>query len=141
MRGGITLPQKESGIFSLLKRGAESFNMLLHNKNLLYSLGIHNIFLTLTIGFRLYAAYSILHIETLLSHCFLFATVIIFARVIPIAHNDIGVRELAVGFLAGFLGSRLKVGVIATVVDRVFELLLTTLCTGVFRNSLMTPKG
>ena len=134
------LPQKESGIFGLLRRGTESFNTLLRDQNLLRSLGVHNILLTLTIGFRLYTAYSILHIETLLSHCFLFAIAIIFARVIPITHNDVGVRELAVGFLSSLLGSGLKVGVLATVVDRIFELLWTTLYTGVFRNFLMSPK-
>ena len=138
--GEIRLPQNKNSIFDHLKRGAESFNTLLHDKNLLYSLGAHNTFLILTIGFRLYVACSILHIEIPLSHCFLFAIAIIFSRIIPVTHNDIGVRELAVGFLSGILGSGLKTGVLATVVDRIFELLWTILCTGVFRNSLVAPK-
>ena len=140
MRGGIRLPQIESSIFELLKRGTESFNTLLHDKNLLHSLGALNTFLIITIGFRLYVTCSILHMEIPLSHCFLFAIAIIFARIIPITHNDIGVRELAVGFLSDILGSGLKAGVLATVVDWIFELLWTALCTGFFRNSLVAPN-
>ena len=141
MRGRIGLPQKGSTIFDLLRRGIESFNMLLSNKSLLYFLGFHNIFLIITIGLRFYMACSILHVEVPLSHCLLFATIAIFARIIPLTHNDIGLRELSVGFLSGVLGSGLKAGVLATVVDRIFELLWTILCTGFFRNFLVTPKG
>jgi hypothetical protein len=78
--------------------------------------------------------------ETPLSHCFLFAAIVIFTRIIPITHNDVGVRELAVGFLSGTLGSGLKAGVLITVVDRILELLWTALCTGVFKNSLVASK-
>ncbi|KMP12239.1 hypothetical protein UZ36_01360 [Candidatus Nitromaritima sp. SCGC AAA799-C22] len=140
MRGRIHLPERKNTFFDLLRRGIESFNNLLHDKDLLYSLGIHNLFLIVTIGLRFYVACSILQLGIPLSHCFLFATVMMFVRVVPVTHSDIGVRELAVGFLSGILGSGLKAGMLATVVDRIFELFWTALCTGAFKHTLMTPK-
>ena len=141
MRGQIRLPKSKSTVFNLLTSGIESFNILLRNKDLLYSLCTHNLFLITALGLRFLVACSILQLEIPLSNCFLFAAVMIFARVIPISHSDIGVRELAIGFLSGILGSGLKAGVLATVVDRIFELFWSTLCAGVFRNSLVTPKS
>ena len=138
--GQIRLPKKETTTFDPLRRGIESFNMLLRNKDLLYSLCIHNIFLITTTGLRLFMACSILHQEIPLSHCFLFAATMIFIRIIPITHSDIGVREITVGFLSEILGSGLKAGVLITTTDRIFELLWTGLCVSVFRNFLITPK-
>jgi hypothetical protein len=48
---------------------------------------------------------------------------IIFSRIIPLTVNDIGLRELAVGFLSSILGSGLKAGVLITSIDRVFDLI------------------
>ena len=103
--GQIRLPKKETTAFDPLRRGIESFNMLLRNKDLLCSLCIHNIFLITATGLRLFMACSILHQEIPLSHCFLFAATMIFIRIIPITHSDIGVREITVGFLSEKNGS------------------------------------
>ena len=138
--GQIRLPKKETTAFDPLRKGIESFNMLLQNKDLLYFLCIHNIFLITTTGLRLFMACSILHQEIPLSHCFLFATTVMFTRIMPIAHSDIGVRELTIGFLSGILGSGLKVGIMATAIDRLFELLWTTFCTVALKSALVTPK-
>ena len=138
--GQTKLQKKETAVFDLLRRGIESFNMLLRNKDLLYSLCAHNISLITITGLRLFLACSILHQEIPLSHCFLFAATMIFIRIIPITYSDIGVREIAIGFFSEILGSGLKAGVLITTTDRIFELLWTSLCVSVFRNSLIAPK-
>ena len=139
--GKLTLPKKEGGIWEQLRIGADSFNTLLQNKNILYTLCAHNIFLITATGLRLFTACSILQQEIPLIHCFLFVAVITIVRIIPIAHSDIGVREIMVGFLSETIGSGLKAGVLITSIDRIFELLLTGLCVSVFRKSLITPKN
>ena len=138
--GQIRLQKKENAIFDLLRRAIESFNMLLRNKKLLYSLCVHNIFLIITTGLRLFMACSILHQEIPLSHCFLFAATMIFIRIIPITYSDIGVREMTIGAFSEILGGGLKAGVLITTTDRIFEILLAGICVGVFRNYLITPK-
>jgi len=139
--GKLTLPKKEGGIWEQLRIGTDSFNTLLQNKNLLYTLCAHNIFLITAAGLRLFTACSILHQEIPLIHCFLFVAAITVVRIIPIAHSDIGVREITVGLLSETIGSGLKAGVLITSIDRIFELLLTGLCVSVFRKSLVTPKN
>ena len=139
--GKLTLPKKEGGIWEQLRIGTDSFNTLLQNKNLLYTLCAHNIFLITAAGLRLFTACSILHQEIPLIHCFLFVAAITVVRIIPIAHSDIGVREITVGLLSETIGSGLKAGVLITSIDRIFELLLTGLCVSVFRKSLITPKN
>ena len=79
--------------------------------------------------FRISASSSIVHLDIPLSSCFLFTAIIIFSRIIPITVNDIGLRELAVGFLSSILGSGLKAGVLITSIDRVFELIWGALFT------------
>ncbi len=139
--GKLTLPKKEGGIWEQLRIGTDSFNTLLQNKNILYTLCAHNIFLITATGLRLFTACSILQQEIPLIHCFLFVAAITIVRIIPIAHSDIGVREIMVGFLSETIGSGLKAGVLITSIDRIFELLLTGLCVSVFRKSLITPKN
>ena len=139
--GKITLHKKEGRLWEQLKIGSDSFNTLIQNKHLFYTLCAHNIFLSLAIGLRLFTACSILGQEISLTHCFLFSAGITIVRVIPIAHSDIGVREILVGFLSETVGSGLKAGVLITSIDRVFELLLTGLSIGIFRKSLVTPKN
>jgi hypothetical protein len=139
--GKITLHKKEGRLWEQLKIGSDSFNTLIQNKNLFYTLCVHNFFLILAIGLRLFTACSILGQEISLTHCFLFSAGITIVRVIPIAHSDIGVREILVGFLSETVGSGLKAGVLITSIDRVFELLLTGLSVGIFRKSLVTPKN
>lgn len=139
--GKLPLPKKEGSIWSKLRAGTDSFNTLLQNKNLLYTLCAHNILLIAAAGLRLFTACSILNQEIPIIHCFLFIAVITIVRIIPIAHSDIGVREIMVGFLSKTIGSGLKAGVLITSIDRIFELLLTGLCVSVFRKSLITPKN
>ena len=105
--GKITLPKKEGRIWKQLRIGSDSFNTLLQNKNLFYMLCTHNISLIIAAGLRLFTACSILHQEIPLAHCFLFAESIPIIRIIPIAHSDIGVREIMVGFLSEAIGSGL----------------------------------
>ena len=139
--GKITLPKKEGRIWEQLGIGTDSFNTLLQNKNLFYTLCTHNISLIITAVFRLFTACSILHQEIPLAHCFLFAAAIPIIRIIPIALSDIGIREIVVGFLSEAIGSGLQAGVLITSIDRIFELLLTGLSVGIFRKSLVTPKN
>jgi hypothetical protein len=139
--GKITLPKKEGRIWEQLRIGTDSFNTLLQNKNLFYTLCSHNIFLIITAGLRLFTACSILNQEIPLTHCFLFVAGVSLVKVLPIAHSDIGLREIIVGFLSQAVGSGLKAGVLITSIDRIFELFLTGLSVGIFRKSLVTPKS
>lgn len=141
MRGDIRVPEKNNSIFDILRNGIESFNTLFLDKKLLHLLCLHNTLLVMTIGLRFYATSSILNLEIPLSHCFLFASTMILVRVLPVTHSDIGVRELCIGFLANIIGDSLKTGILATAVDRIFELFWTGLCTGIFRNALVTAKN
>jgi len=133
------LPSSLNPIFSQLKNVIQNFNLLLTNKNLLFSLIIHNVLLVLTIVFRISISSSILHLDIPLSSCFLFTAIIMFTRIIPITVNDIGLRELTVGFLSSILGSGLKAGVLITSIDRVFDLIWGALFT-VSSQSALTDK-
>jgi hypothetical protein len=123
------LPKSLNPIFNQLKSVIQKFNILLTNKNLLISLLAHNILLVLTIVFRISISASIVHLDIPLSSCFLFTVIIMFSRIIPITVNDMGVRELAVGFLSSILGSGLKAGVLITSIDRIFDLIWGALFT------------
>ena len=133
------LPSSLNPIFSQLKNVIQNFNLLLTNKNLLFSLIIHNVLLVLTIVFRISISSSILHLDIPLSSCFLFTAIIMFTRIIPITVNDMGLRELTVGFLSSILGSGLKAGVLITSIDRVFDLIWGALFT-VSSQSALTDK-
>ncbi len=139
--GKITLQKKRGGVWEQLRTATNSFNTLFQSKNLFYNLCAHNVLLVIAAGLRLFTSCSILHQEIPLTHCFLFVAAINIVRIIPIAHSDIGIRELTVGFLSETIGSGLKAGVLITSIDRIFELLLTGLSVGVFRKSLVTPKN
>ena len=128
-RSQKTLSKSRNPIFNKLRSAIQYLNSLLTNKNLLLSLITHNILLILTIVFRISIASSIVHMDIPLSSCFLFTSIIIFSRIIPITVNDMGLRELAVGFLSSILGSGLKAGVLITSIDRVFELTWVALFT------------
>jgi hypothetical protein len=134
------IPKSLNPIFNQLKSVIQKFNLLLTNKNLLFSLVAHNIFLVLTIVFRISISSSIIHLDIPLSSCFLFTAIIMFTRIIPITVNDMGSRELAVGFLSSILGSGLKAGVLITSIDRVFDLIWGALFT-VSSQSALTSKN
>ena len=133
------LPSSLNPIFSQLKNVIQNFNLLLTNKNLLFSLIVHNVLLVLTIVFRISISSSILHLDIPLSSCFLFTAIIMFTRIIPITVNDMGLRELTVGFISSILGSGLKAGVLITSIDRVFDLIWGALFT-VSSQSALTDK-
>jgi len=141
LSGKITLPVKESVIWQQLSTGTESFNKLLQNKKLFRTLCLHNLLLIITVGLRLFTACSILNQEISIIHCFLFVAAMTIIRVIPIAHSDIGIREVTIGFLSESIGTGLKTGVLITSIDRVLEILLTGLCAIIFRKSLVSPKN
>ena len=133
------LPSSLNPIFSQLKNVIQNFNLLLTNKNLLFSLIVHNVLLVLTIVFRISISSSILHLDIPLSSCFLFTAIIMFTRIIPITVNDMGLIELTVGFISSILGSGLKAGVLITSIDRVFDLIWGALFT-VSSQSALTDK-
>ena len=75
-----------------------------------------------------------------LLHCYLYTTVWAFVRLIPMLHSDIGSRELTTGFLSEILGSGFKQGILATAVDRIFEMALALVGTIIFNNILFGSK-
>ena len=136
-RSKKTLPKLCEPFLQKLKSLILNFKSLLNNKKLLFSLIAHNILLVLTIVLRISVSSSIIHLEIPLSSCFLFTAIIIFSRIIPLTVNDMGLRELAVGFLSSILGSGLKAGVLITSIDRVFDLIWGALFT-IFSQSALT---
>ena len=122
-----TLPKSWDPVLYKLKSLTQNFKLLLNNKKLLSSLIAHNIILVLTIVFRISVSSSIVKLDMPLSSCFLFTAMIIFSRIIPLTVNDMGLRELAVGFLSSILGSGLKAGILITSIDRVFDLIWVAL--------------
>ena len=139
-RSKKTLPKLCDPFLNKLKSVILNFKSLLNNKKLLFSLIAHNILLVLTIVFRISVSSSILNFEIPLSSCFLFTAIIIFSRIIPLTVNDMGLRELAVGFLSSILGSGLKAGVLITSIDRVFDLIWGTLFTISSQSALTDTK-
>tara|TARA_B110001454_G_scaffold192650_1_gene193065 strand:+ start:34 stop:957 length:924 start_codon:yes stop_codon:yes gene_type:complete len=138
-RSKKTLPKSWGHILYKLKSLIQNFKSLLNNKNLLFSLIAYNILLVLTIVFRISVSSSIVNLDIPLSSCFLFTAIIIFSRIIPLTVNDMGLRELAVGFLSSILGSGLKAGVLITSIDRLFDLIWGTLFT-ISSQSALTDK-
>ncbi len=134
------LPKLWEPFLHKLKSVILNFKSLLNNKKLLFSLIAHNILLVLTIVFRISVSSSIIHLEIPLSSCFLFTAIIIFSRIIPLTVNDMGLRELAVGFLSSILGSGLKAGVLITSIDRVFDLIWGALFTISSQSALTDTK-
>jgi hypothetical protein len=140
LSGKIVLPKIQIDFIEKLKVGASSFRRLFQNKALLYTLFIQNLLLIIVAGLRLYTASSILQQEISLVHCLLFVATMTVIRIIPIAHTDIGVREITVGFVSKTIGSGLKAGILITSLDRIFELILTGLCVCIFRKSLLNQR-
>ena len=138
-RSKKTLPKSCDHILYKLNSLTRNFKSLLNNKKLLFSLIAYNILLILTIVFRISVSSSIVNLDIPLSSCFLFTAIIIFSRIIPLTVNDIGLRELAVGFLSSILGSGLKAGVLITSIDRLFDLIWGALFT-ISSQSALTDK-
>ena len=141
LSGKLVLPKIKIDFIEQLKIGVSSFRNLFQNKMLLYTLLTQNLLLIIIAGLRLYTACSILQQEISIFHCLLFVATMTIIRIIPIAHTDIGVREITVGFVSKTIGSGLKAGILITSLDRMFELLLTGLCVGIFRKSLLKQKN
>ena len=139
-RSKTTLPKSWDPVLYKLKSVIQNFKLLLNNKKLLLSLIIHDILLILTIVFRISISSSIVHLDIPLSSCFLFTAMVIFSRIIPLTVNDIGLRELAVGFLSSILGSGLKAGVLITSIDRVFDLIWGTILAIASQSALTDTK-
>jgi uncharacterized membrane protein YbhN (UPF0104 family) len=139
-RSKKTLPKSFDHVLYKLKSLTQNLKSLLNNKKLLFSLIAHNIILILTIVFRISISSSIVNLEIPLSSCFLFTAIIIFSRIIPLTVNDMGLRELAVGFLSSILGSGLKAGVLITSIDRLFDLIWGALFTISSQNALTDTK-
>ena len=139
-RSKKTLPKLCEPFLHKLNSVILNFKSLLNNKKLLFSLVAHNVLLVLTIVFRISVSSSIIHLEIPLSSCILFTVIIIFSRIIPLTVNDMGLRELAVGFLSSILGSGLKAGVLITSIDRVFDLIWGALFTISSQSALTDTK-
>ena len=95
-------------------------------------------------GLRFYFACKSIGLNIDILYCYIFTTASAFVRLAPMLQSDIGSRELAVGYLSQSLGLGFKQGVLATAVDRVFEMALALIGMAGFRNLLtrkpLTPK-
>lgn len=140
MKGKLTFKNKNHVILDALARILQSFNQILQNKKLLYSLCAHNGALLTVQSLRFFVICNILGQTVPLPYCFLFTTVVYFVSAVPMFQSDVGVRELAVGFLAELTGLGFNQGLLATIVDRVVVLFCTALMAGIFKNVLLSSS-
>ena len=134
------LSNSENRLLNAFFRAGETLNEILQNKLLTKKLFLNNLFLAMVMGLRLYIACKAIGINFDILDCYIFTTVSAFVRLIPLLQSDIGSRELAVGFLSESFGSGFKQGVLATAVDRVFEMLWGLIGMAVFRNLLVSQS-
>ena len=139
VRNPLGFSKSENRYLDALFRAAEKLNKILQNKLLFRKLLLNNLFLAIAMGLRLYVACKAIGINFEILHCYLFTTVSAFIRLIPMLQSDIGSRELAVGFLSECLGSGFKQGILATAVDRIFEMAWALIGMAVFRNLIISP--
>jgi hypothetical protein len=123
-----------------LSRAAKTLNEILQNKPLFWKLFFNNLALVFIMGVRLYIACKAIGLDFQLLHCYLFTIVSAFIRLIPVLQSDIGSREVAVGFLSEVIGLGFKQGVLATAIDRVFEMAWALIGATIFKNLLFDPK-
>ncbi len=129
-----------SRLSQALSQALDSLDRLLKNRPLFQTLCAYNVTLVLAGALRLYLACSVVGVNTGLVACILFSTAMVFVRVLPLLQSDLGSRELAVGFLANLIGTGFQAGLVATVVDRLFEWLTAFVLAFCFRNLLLVPR-
>jgi len=134
------ISNSKNRLFNAFLRAGETLNKILQNKLLIKKLFLNNLFLAMVMGLRLYIACKAIGISFEIWDCYIFTTSSAFVRLIPILQSDIGSRELAVGFLSESLGSGFKQGVLATAVDRVFEMVWGLIGITVFRNLIISQN-
>lgn len=139
MRRRFTFDKRSNSFFEAIARAVETLDTILQNKTLFRALLLQNLLLISIMGLRFYAACQVLSLDIPLVHCYLFTTVTAFVRLVPMIQSDIGSRELVVGFLSDAVGSGFKEGILATVVDRIFELFWAVLIAACFKNILFPP--
>jgi hypothetical protein len=123
----------------VLSRAARTLNDILQNKSLFWKLFFNNLSLVFIIGLRLYITCKAIGLDFQLLHCYLFTSVSAFVRLIPMLHSDIGSREVTVGFISEAIGSGFKQGVLATAIDRIFEMAWSLIGAAIFKNFLFVP--
>ncbi len=135
-RNPFGLFKSKNRFFGTILRASDTLNKILQNKPLFKILFLNNLFLITIIGLRLYFACQAIGINFDLIYCYIFTTVSAFIRLIPMLQSDIGSREFAVGFLSQSFGSGFKQGVLATAVDRIFEIIWALIGIAIFKNLL-----
>ena len=124
----------------VLSRAAKTLNYILQNKPLFWKLFLNNLALAFIMGLRLYFACKAIGLDFQILHCYLFTIVSAFVRLIPMLQSDIGSREMTVGFLSEVIGLGFKQGVLATAIDRVFEMAWALIGVAIFKNLLFNPE-
>ena len=136
----VNVSRTEKRFLDALSRVTITLNDIFKNKKLFKKLFLNNSILVFLTGLRLFIACKAIGIDFELLHCYLYTTVWAFVRLIPMLQSDIGSRELATGFLSEILGSGFKEGILATAVDRIFEMALALVGTTIFKNILLSSR-
>jgi hypothetical protein len=129
----------ENRFLDVLSRTSRTLNDILQNKPLFWKLFFNNLALISIMGLRLYIVCKAIGLDFQLLHCYLFTNVSAFVRLIPMLHSDIGSREVTVGFLSESIGLGFKQGVLATAIDRIFEMAWALIGAAIFKNLLFVP--
>jgi len=144
VKSPLKFTKSENRFFKALIQTAKILNNILQNKILFRKLILNNLFLVLLMGLRFYFACNAIGINIDILYWYIFTTTSAFVRLVPMLQSDLGTRELAVGFLSQSFGLGFKQGVLATAVDRIFEIVWAFIGMAVFRNLLtkqpLTPK-
>ena len=140
IRNPLYVSRTEKRFLDALSRATITLNNIFKNKKLFHNLFLNNSILFFITGLRFFIACKAIGMDFELLHCYLYTTVWAFVRLIPMLHSDIGSRELTTGFLSEILGSGFKQGILATAVDRIFEMALALVGTIIFNNILFGSK-
>ena len=130
--------KSESRFLKALLQTAKILNNIFQNKLLFRNLILNNLLLIIVMGLRFYFACKAISINIDILYCYIFTTISAFIRLVPMLQSDIGSRELVVGFLSESFGSGFKQGVLATAVDRVFEMIWAFIGMAFFKNLLVS---
>ncbi|NIQ00799.1 MAG: hypothetical protein GWM98_10710, partial [Nitrospinaceae bacterium] len=141
MRGIFSPQSREHSFWDPLIRAVQALAAILQNRNLFWTLLAYNLGLIGSTALRFFVACTILKLDVPLTYCFLITTIILLVSVVPLFQSDVGARELAVGLFAQSVGLGFDEGLLATVVDRGFVLLVTGLVAAGFRNLLVSTRG
>lgn len=123
-----------------LTRAINSLYRILKNRKLFCALCAFNLLIVMLSALRFFLVCNALGLGVPFGYCLLFITLLPFISTIPVIQSDIGTRELIVGIFSQWLGSGFEAGMLASLLDRCFIIIIAIFISLFFRNLLSTLK-